>query len=95
MLQGQAVDCSRGGLKQTLRCLGARELKAANVLTDEQTRAVQYVARTAKAKSEAALDGLQRRGWRPSPGSLLVCRVMTLTEEENEEHFAILSARVD
>jgi hypothetical protein len=29
-------------------------------LTDEQTRAVKYVASTARAKSEAAKEGLQR-----------------------------------
>ncbi|CAL1133849.1 unnamed protein product [Cladocopium goreaui] len=38
-----------------------RELNAAHVLTDEQTRAVKYVASTARAKSEAAKEGLQRR----------------------------------
>lgn len=38
-----------------------RELNAAYVLTDEQTRAVKYVASTARAKSEAAKEGLQRR----------------------------------
>eukprot|EP00435_Cladocopium_sp_Y103_P070554 s182_g35.t1 len=40
-----------------------RELNAAYVLTDEQTRAVKYVASTARAKSEAAKEGLQRWGY--------------------------------
>ncbi|CAJ1375418.1 unnamed protein product [Effrenium voratum] len=38
-----------------------RELDAANVLTPEQTQAVQYVARNARPKSQAAVEGLQRR----------------------------------
>ncbi|CAK9075454.1 unnamed protein product [Durusdinium trenchii] len=59
-----------------------RELKAANVLTDEQTRAVQYVARTAKAKSEAALDGLQRRLAKWGYGRDTLGKVLTYIRDE-------------
>lgn len=44
-----------------VKCLHARELDAAHVLTEEQTRAVRFVAGTARAKSEAAHEGLQRQ----------------------------------
>ena len=39
---------------------GARELDAAHVLNEAQTKAVQYVARLAKSKSEDAEENLRR-----------------------------------
>lgn len=38
----------------------ARELDAAHVLNEAQTKAVQYVARLAKSKSEDAEENLRR-----------------------------------
>jgi len=64
------------------RLSAPRELDAAHVLTEEQTRAVRFVAGTARAKSEAAHEGLQRRLAKWGYGRDTLAKVLTYIRDE-------------
>lgn len=57
----QRLPSQLQALLPTSQLSAPRELDAANVLTEQQTKAVQYVASMARPKSQNAEPGLQRR----------------------------------
>ncbi|CAE7603115.1 unnamed protein product [Symbiodinium natans] len=78
----QRLPSQLQALLPTLQLSAPRELDAANVLTEQQTKAVQYVASMARPKSQSAEPGLQRRLSKWGYGKDTLAKVLAYIRDE-------------